>query len=150
VHAGTISGGVEASSYPDTCTVTVERRTLPGEDATGVERELRAMLDAIGAADRDFRYDLAVIAHRPPFAADPESPLAAALTEAHRATTGALPRRRGEPFWTDCALLHAAGIDTVLFGVDGGGAHAAEEWVTVASLDTLTRTLAATTTAYTA
>ena len=74
----------------------------------------------------------------------------AALTEAHRATTGAPPLRRGEPFWTDCALLHAVGIDTVLFGVDGGGAHAAREWVSVASVHTLTRTLASTATAYTA
>lgn len=150
VHAGTIVGGVEASSYPDRCTVVVERRTLPGEDAGTVERELRAMLDAIGASDRDFRYDLTITAHRPPFAAHPDSPLAATLTEAHRATTGAPPLRRGEPFWTDCALLHAAGIDTVLFGVDGGGAHAAREWVTVASLHTLTRTLTSTITTYTA
>lgn len=150
VHAGTIRGGVEASSYPDRCTVVVERRTLPGEDADTVDRELRAVLDAIAAADRDFRYDLTITAQRPPFAARPDSPLAATLTDAHRATTGAPPLRRGEPFWTDCALLHAAGIDTVLFGVDGGGAHAAREWVTVASVRTLTRTLTATATAYTA
>jgi acetylornithine deacetylase len=47
-------------------------------------------------------------------------------------------------------VLHAVGIDTVLFGVDGGGAHAAGEWVTVPSVHTLTRTLASTTTACTA
>ena len=150
VHAGTIRGGVEASSYPDRCTVVVERRTLPGEDAGTVDRELREVLDAIAAADRDFRYDLTITAQRPAFTAHPDSPLAAALTEAHRATTGAPPLRRGEAFWTDCALLHAAGIDTVLFGVDGGGAHAAREWVSVASVHTLTRTLAGTVRAYTA
>jgi acetylornithine deacetylase len=150
VHAGTIRGGVEASSYADRCTVVVERRTLPGEDADTVDRELREVLDAIAAADRDFRYDLTITLQRPPFAAHPDSPLAAALTEAHRATTGGPPLRRGEAFWTDCALLHAAGIDTVLFGVDGGGAHAAREWVTVASVHTLTRTLASTITTCTA
>jgi acetylornithine deacetylase len=150
VHAGTIAGGVEASSYPDRCTVVVERRTLPGEDGATVERELRGLLDGIAASDRSFRYDLAISFERQPFAADPESAVAATLAAAHEATTGAPPRRRGEPFWTDCALLHDAGIDTVLHGVDGGGAHAAEEWVTVESLHALTRTLAATVAAYTA
>jgi acetylornithine deacetylase len=49
--------------------------------------------------------------------------------------------RRGEPFWTDCALLAEAGIPCLLFGVDGGGAHAATEWVSLDSLETVTRVL---------
>ena len=35
----------------------------------------------------------------------------------------------GVSFWTDAALLAAAGIPTVVFGPIGAGAHAAEEWV---------------------
>lgn len=34
-----------------------------------------------------------------------------------------------------------AGIPCLLFGVDGGGAHAATEWVTLESLETVTRVL---------
>jgi acetylornithine deacetylase len=41
----------------------------------------------------------------------------------------------GLPFWADSALTAAAGIPTVLFGPAGEGAHAAEEWVDVASLE---------------
>jgi acetylornithine deacetylase len=43
----------------------------------------------------------------------------------------------GAPFWTDAALIAAAGIPTVLLGPVGEGAHAAVEWVDVASLDQL-------------
>lgn len=51
-------------------------------------------------------------------------------------STNAVATERGEPFWTDCALLADAGIDTALFRVDGGGAHAADEWASITSLRT--------------
>jgi len=41
----------------------------------------------------------------------------------------------GLPFWTDAGLTAAAGIPTVLFGPAGEGAHAAEEWVEISSLE---------------
>lgn len=141
VHASTIHGGAEASSYPDRCTIVVERRTVPGEDAAFVEEELRGILGEIADSDPAFEYRLDILASRDAFAARPDSAAAAAVTDAYRDLTGAAPAVRGEPFWTDCALLAAAGIDTVLFGVDGGGAHAATEWVDLASLATVTRTL---------
>jgi acetylornithine deacetylase len=39
------------------------------------------------------------------------------------------------PFWADSALLSAAGIPTVLYGPKGEGAHAALEWVDLASVE---------------
>ena len=41
----------------------------------------------------------------------------------------------GIAFWTDAALLAAAGIPTVLYGPAGEGAHADVEWVDLASLE---------------
>jgi len=149
VHASTISGGIEYSTYPDRCSISVERRTVPGEDASTTDAELRAILTGIAAADPAFRFDLAVTAQRPPFAADQDSAVAHTVTTAFCEVTGAEPRRRGEAFWTDCALLGAAGIDTVMFGADGAGAHAATEWVTLSSLDTVTQTLVRAITSYT-
>jgi acetylornithine deacetylase len=48
------------------------------------------------------------------------------------------PELIGLPFWMDSALLGAADIPTVIFGPDGAGAHATEEWVDV---DSVTRCL---------
>ena len=42
----------------------------------------------------------------------------------------------GVPFWTDAAVLSAAGIPSVLFGPAGSGAHAVEEWVELESVKT--------------
>ncbi|HEX2088161.1 MAG TPA: M20/M25/M40 family metallo-hydrolase, partial [Solirubrobacteraceae bacterium] len=48
VHASLIEGGVEMSSYPPSCVVGLERRTLPGETQADVEAELAALLDRCG------------------------------------------------------------------------------------------------------
>ena len=41
----------------------------------------------------------------------------------------------GMSFWTDAAVLGAAGIPTVLFGPGGAGLHGREEYVNVADVD---------------
>src|ERR1043166_2580148 len=47
VHASLIEGGSGMSTYPDRCTVRLERRTIPGETAADVEREIAALCAAI-------------------------------------------------------------------------------------------------------
>jgi acetylornithine deacetylase len=141
VHASLIAGGDELSTYPGTCVVSLERRTLPDEDATTTEGELRTILDDIALSDPDFRAEVKILLERPAFAVDPEAHVVTTLSEAFRAVTGRPAVHRGEQFWTDCALYQAAGIPCTLFGVAGGGAHAATEWVTLDSLNTLTDTL---------
>ncbi|QYH36344.1 ArgE/DapE family deacylase [Salinibacterium sp. M195] len=141
IHASVISGGEEQSSYPASCRIALERRTLPGETAATVETELRAILDSIAADDPEFIYSVHAGLERNPFSVDPHEAIVASLIAAAEHHSGTTPTVRGEAFWTDCALLADAGIPTVLFGVDGGGAHAAEEWVTIDSLVLLTSIL---------
>jgi acetylornithine deacetylase len=57
---------------------------------------------------------------------------------------GSPPPVSGASYWADAAFIAAAGIPTVMFGPVGEGAHAAEEWVSIASTEQVTRTLIAT------
>ncbi|MGW4541647.1 M20/M25/M40 family metallo-hydrolase [Streptomyces sp. WAC 01325] len=82
--------------------------------------------------------------HREPLEADLDAPIVRTLTSHAERTLGHPPVVRAEPFWTDCALLDRAGIPCLLFGADGEGAHAATEYVDLASLDRLTDVLTAT------
>ncbi|MFF4732028.1 M20/M25/M40 family metallo-hydrolase [Streptomyces mirabilis] len=82
--------------------------------------------------------------HREPFEADPDAAIVRTLTRHAEQALGHPPLVRAEPYWTDCALLDRAGIPCLLFGVDGEGAHAATEYVDLASLDRLTDILTAT------
>ncbi len=144
VHASVIHGGEEPSTYPARCRITIERRTVPGEDADTVQAELTALLDQLAVTVPDFSYRLQRGLHREPFEADPDQPVVRTLLRHARTVLGHPPVVRAEPYWTDCALLHRAGIPCLLFGVDGGGAHAAVEWADIASLHRLTDILTGT------
>jgi acetylornithine deacetylase len=124
LHASLIAGGQEFSSYPERCVVTGERRTLPGETVADVERDLEALL--VPGEDSEVR----MLTARDAFELGPEHELVRVVLAA-AGTTGVV----GLPFWADSALTSAAGIPTLLFGPVGAGAHAAVEWVDVASLD---------------
>jgi acetylornithine deacetylase len=137
VHASLIAGGQELSSYPAECRISLERRTVPGETGESVAAELRAILETIAAGDPTFRAELRPGLARPPFEAQEDAPIVAALRAAGTARLGRAPEWRGEPFWTDCAILAAAGTPCLIFGADGGGAHAAEEWAEERSVETL-------------
>ena len=58
------------------------------------------------------------------------------------------PAHAGATFWTDAALLAAAGMDVILLGPVGHGLHSAEEWVDLSSVLDLTYVLAETAVAY--
>jgi acetylornithine deacetylase len=142
MHASLIKGGEELSSYPALCTISVERRTLPGETAVTCEQELREILESIAANDPDFKFEIRTLFQRTTFAVDPTDRIVTTLANKFKEKTGRDATQRGEPFWTDCALLQDAGIPSVLFGVDGAGAHAAVEWTTIDSLEIVTEVLA--------
>ena len=121
LHASLIQGGQELSSFPASCVLTGERRTIPGETVEQVEHELRSI-----AGDASLR----IVASREPLTARPDHPFVELVGRAADADG-----YTGAPFWTDAALIAGAGIPTVLFGPRGEGAHAAVEYVDLASLD---------------
>jgi acetylornithine deacetylase len=124
IHASLIAGGQEYSSYPAECRVNAERRTLPGESAEDVERELRGLL--AGAMDAE----LTIAFSRNPYEAAADEPFVDAVRR-HAGGNGVA----GAAYWADSALLAEAGIPTVLYGPRGEGAHAAVEWVDLESLE---------------
>jgi acetylornithine deacetylase/succinyl-diaminopimelate desuccinylase-like protein len=120
-HASLIQGGTELSTYPDRCLLQGERRTLPGETQADVEKEARSLLGDLEGSTR-------VAFFREPFEVDDGEEIVS-LVGRHAGG----PELIGVPYWADSALFAAAGIPTVVFGPKGEGAHAAVEWVDVAS-----------------
>ena len=141
VHASLIEGGRELSSYPDRCLVTIERRTLPGEEAEFVERELDDVLDRCRLADADFAAERRTLLVRDPLEVDAGNEIVEAVRSAAEAVTGAKPATGGASYWADSGLIAAAGIPTVLFGPGGEGAHALEERVSLRDSEVVARTL---------
>ena len=133
LHASTIDGGRELSSYPDRCVLQVERRTIPGEPETVLATEVDAILARLAGADPAFLATATSLFARPPYEIDAAHPLPVVLGAAARAA-GCRATTIGMSFWTDAAVLGDAGIPSVLFGPAGGGLHGVDEWVDLASV----------------
>ena len=126
LHASIIEGGTELSSYPDRCTLKLERRTLNDEDDGSVTRELTGLLDRLRRTDPEFEGSLHALFSRPAYEIPSSHPLVGALRQA-ALQDGVV----GMSFWTDAAVLGAAGIPSLLFGPGGAGLHSREEYVEI-------------------
>lgn len=134
LHASLIKGGQEPSTYPDQCVLSVERRTLPGETPEKVETELLGIVEKIQRSDPAFKAVVRRGIDRAPLETPEDAGIVRVVQAAARKVLKRLLPIAGVPFWTDAALLSAAGIPSVLLGTSGGGAHADEEWVDLSSV----------------
>ncbi len=133
-HVGVIHGGTGPSIYAAQCRIEVERRLLPGESGAEALAAVAALLRALAAEDPAFRASCRLLLERPSFEEHPGSPLAVQVRHAATAVRGTAPAVIGHSYWMDASLLKAAGIETVVIGPAGAGAHAAIEYVELDSV----------------
>lgn len=128
VNVGSVHGGTQPNIVPDSCAISVDRRTLPGESEADVCRELKTL----------FRH------HRMPvefenLRLDPCPALETSPDDewVQRLCKAASQRRTwGVDYFCDAAPLAAAGIPSVVFGPgDISQAHTADEWISIRSLE---------------
>jgi acetylornithine deacetylase len=148
LHAAVLQGGTELSAYAAHCRLQIERRTIPGETESQVIAGIQELIDRLVSADPSFEATVESFFVRDPFEVSPQTRIVETLAETSTAVTGSRPQMVGESPWMDSALLSAAGIETVVMGPSGSGAHAKEEWVDLDSLITLAEILAETALAY--
>jgi acetylornithine deacetylase len=128
LHASSIDGGGELSTYPASCRLQFERRTLPGDPLTAAEDDLRSILADLASVDPEITADVRLLLARPAYAIDPSHPWPASVLGAC-AQRGCASEATGLSFWTDAAILGAHGVPTVLFGPGGAGLHGPQEYV---------------------
>ena len=129
-HAARISGGLGLSTYADVCRVEFERRTLPGDSGESFAAELRDACARVAARDPRFRADVEVTFVQAPNDVAVDAPIAQTLARAVETIEGATAAIEGLSYWTDAALLSAAGIPAICYGPgDIRLAHSATEWV---------------------
>jgi acetylornithine deacetylase len=134
LHAALLEGGSGLSTYAARSVVKIERRTIPGETDASVMAELEALLARLRADDPSFRAEARMFFSREPFEVPAEAAIVRALDGAASRVLGHAPPQVGDTPWMDSALLAGAGIETVVFGPHGAGAHAKEEWVDIDSV----------------
>ncbi len=142
LHAAMIQGGTGLSTYSSRCVLSIERRTVPGETEAQAAGEIQEIVDRLRARDAAFEAEVRTFFVREPFEVAPSAGIVQAVARAAEEVRGDAPEYCGDTPWMDAALLAAAGVETVVIGPAGGGAHAAEEWVELESAVRLAAILA--------
>ena len=128
VNVGKISGGTQPNIVPESCTISIDRRTLPGESETSVRREIAALLRAKKLSAKVSSTKLAPAL---PLETDSKRPLVQAFLRCAKQA-----RPVGVDYFCDAAVLAAGGTPSVVFGPgDIAQAHTADEWISLAELE---------------
>lgn len=138
LHGSLIEGGSEASTIPDRCVFSVERRTLPGETLEHIEADVAGVLERARPSDDRITITSRTLAFREGMETPADAPIAQRMLAAAGEETDLVPLS----YWADSALLSSAGIPTVLYGPEGEGAHADVEWVSRSGTITAAEVLA--------
>ncbi len=141
LHASLVRGGQELSSYPASCILQVERRTLPGESQAAVSAEVTDALHRAGERMSSLRAQANIFLWRDAYNVPETSFVVADLLAAATSALGRRPSIVGQNPWMDAAFIQAAGIPTVVFGPGGEGAHSVTEWVSVSDVAACARSL---------
>ena len=141
LHASMIEGGTGWSTYPDHCTLRVERRTVNGETGQSVLAEIETLCETLRRDRETFHAHVTLELFQPASDLAVDAPLTLAVVNALQKESLNAPVE-ALSCWTDAALFNAAGIPALCFGPgDIALAHSAEEWVEVEEIHHATAVL---------
>jgi acetylornithine deacetylase/succinyl-diaminopimelate desuccinylase family protein len=129
-----IEGGSSPNSVPDRCTITIDRRLLPSDDAALVTAEIRAVLERV-RIQHGVDYEIVQRALFVPTEIDPESEIVVTVQDATELAIGRRAQTTGMAGSTDARFLIGAGVPTVIFGPgDASAAHVIDESIAIEDL----------------
>ena len=134
INVGTICGGTQPNIVPDACTITIDRRTLPGETEAGARREIQSFL-----ARKKLKATFSMARQSPcsPMETNTRLPMVQQFLRSARQR-----KPVGVNYFCDAAVLAEGGIPSVVFGPgDIAQAHTPDEWISLRSLERATAML---------
>jgi len=132
----TISGGIKTNVVPDSCVVTLDMRTVPGQDHSAILRQLEEILEDLGGKDRDFRAAVKAINDHPAVETSPAEPVLQKFSSLVAGMTGQKVVLKGANYFSDAVgFLPVLKAPLILFGPgEPGQAHQPNEQVEVSKL----------------
>ncbi|MGX9147098.1 acetylornithine deacetylase [Mesorhizobium sp. 128a] len=128
LQAGVIKGGQSVNIIPDSCTLELEARAIPGVDPASLLAPVRAKAEA--SETDGFRVEWTPLSAYPALSLPQDAPVAALLQE----LTGEVPIA-AVSYGTEAGLYQSAGIDAIICGPgDIGRAHKPDEYIFTSEL----------------
>ncbi|MFP6900840.1 MAG: M20/M25/M40 family metallo-hydrolase, partial [Opitutales bacterium] len=127
-NVGIIRGGTQPNIVPESCSIELDRRTIPGETEDSVLAEIHRLL-------KKHRLPTTIVESRgvpcPPLETDPANPVVQQFLKAAKRR-----KSRGVDYFTDASPIAMGGTPGIVFGPgDIAQAHSADEWVDLKQLD---------------
>jgi succinyl-diaminopimelate desuccinylase len=132
INLGRIDGGDALNQVPETCSMAVDVRYLPGQDPGEILAEVRTIPDI----------DVRRTFIHPPVTVSRTDPYVRALRDAVCRSIRGEVMSVGRDGASDAASFIEAGTPAVEFGPAGAGHHGPDEWVSLASMARYRRALA--------
>lgn len=123
LNVGVIQGGTQPNVVPDTCTITLDFRSLPGETPASILAHVNKALSSCGAD-----YDIIEEAYEAPALDTPSDIPMLKFLQKILSDAGLDAEPHGVPFTTESFRPAECGIPTIVFGPgDIAAAHALDE-----------------------
>ncbi|MEA1965644.1 MAG: M20 family metallopeptidase [Candidatus Aerophobetes bacterium] len=139
INIGTIKGGTKTNIVPDTCTITVDRRVVPGERKEEVVQMIKKLLKNLQGEDSELRIkadigEEAVFAE--PSEISKDEKIVKLVSKCYEDVSGKKGEVAGMVGTTDARfLINRGGIPTLIFGPGSlEQAHTIDEFVEIEAL----------------
>ncbi len=135
MNIATIDGGFKTNVVPDQCRLTIDCRTIPGQDTVRLHETISSL--AREAAEvHDVEWDIKIINEKEPVDTSQDDPFVKLFIESTRSVLQREPAIGGVAYYTDGAVLvPPLQVPMVICGPgEAACAHQANEWVKIENL----------------
>jgi succinyl-diaminopimelate desuccinylase len=134
INVGAVRGGTQPNIVPDRCEIDVDRRTIPGEKDSAVQREIVEFVRAHGSKVQLINSKTGACTA---LETDTKLPLVKQFMEVAGQSEAV-----GVDFFCDATIIASGGTPSVVFGPGNiAQAHTADEWISLRSLKRATALL---------
>jgi succinyl-diaminopimelate desuccinylase len=132
----TIAGGVKTNVVPDSCMVTIDMRTVPGQDHQTIVKQVEALISDLCRRVPEFNASVRVTNDNSPVETSPEEPMVRSFASVVTDVTGAKPTPKGVAYYSDAvAFVPVLKAPMILCGPgEARLAHQPNEYVEIEKL----------------
>ena len=136
ISVGTIHGGTKLNIIPASCTIEIDRRTIPGETNEDLLEQFEAAVERARKTYPDIDASIEIVDAGAPFEIDERAPIVTTMVGAVEDVTGTRPDIIGFRGTSDARFLADAGAEVIVFGPgDITLAHTARESIDLVQLE---------------
>jgi succinyl-diaminopimelate desuccinylase len=132
----TLTGGIKTNVVPDSCTATMDLRTVPGQDHAAILRQVEEQITRLKGRRPELQASVRVLKDRSPVATPPEDPVVQRFAAIVAAVRGERSGFKGARYYTDGGVFAPALQAPLIICGPGepGMAHQPDEYVDAAKL----------------